>query len=166
MRFCQRKIALSLLLMVAAVPAGAAAIDEVNYWRKHNRHGRLPAFVEDKALTKFAQRKAEFRAARGLKDGHQGLKPPDGCREGTAEALPMFGWISCCMEETGRYAGAGVAIGDDGERYMVLVVRGKGYAPFGRKNRMCIPTAHMTPDAPRVHRIKRAVSRLRSFGSW
>lgn len=151
---------LCLALMVSTVHG--AALEEVNYWRRHNQHGRLAAFIEDKALTRFAQHKAEYRAARGLKDGHQGPKPSDDCREGTAEALPLFGWISCVMEETGRLAGAGVAIGDDGERYMVLVVRGKGYAPFGSQNLVCIPTAHMTPNAPRIHRINRTIK----IGRW
>jgi len=141
---------LCLLLLVVST-ANAAALDEVNYWRRHNG---LSKFIEDRGLTRFAQRKAEFRAARGLKDGHDGPKCPDNCREGTAEARPMWGWLSCCMDETGKLAGAGVAIGDDGERYMVLVVRGKGYAPRGRRIIMAMKTAHLTPDAPRIRRLQ------------
>jgi hypothetical protein len=58
------------------------------------------------------------------------------------------------MEETGTYAGAGVAIGADGERYMVLIVRGtQGHAPNGRQVRL-LRTAHLTPDAPRIERLR------------
>ena len=128
----------------------AKAIDEVNAWRKANG---LPAFQEDAALTKFAQMKAEYRAARLLKDGHQGPRCPSNCREGTAEAEPWWGWLSCCMEESGKTAGAGVAIGEDGERYMVLVVRGTRGTALSRRIRP-LKTAHMTPDAPIIKRIK------------
>ena len=136
----------TLLICVACSSSPATAMREVNYWRERNG---LPAFVEVPWITASAQHKAEYRAARGLKDGHAGRRHPTGCREGTGEAKPMWGWLTCCMEETGRYAGAGVAIGADGERYMVLQVWGlRGTAPIGRNVRP-LRTAHLTPDAPR-----------------
>ena len=142
--------ALLLTLLMCSV-VQAKAIDEVNYWRKKNG---LRPFVEDKKLSAAAQHKAEYRAARLLKDGHQGPACPAGCREGTGEARPSWGWLTCVMEETGSHAGAGVAIGPDGERYMVLIVRGsRGNAPIGRNVRP-ISTAHLTPDAPRVARVQ------------
>jgi hypothetical protein len=58
------------------------------------------------------------------------------------------------MEEDATHGGAGVAIGDDNERYMVLVVRGgSGIAPRGRNVRP-IATAHLTPNAPRMRRLR------------
>ena len=140
------------LLMVSI--AGATAMEELNYWRTQNG---LPALKEDKELTKFAQNKAEWRAQRLAQNGHQGPSCPGGCREGCGEATSTWGWLTCCQEETGTYAGAGVAIGRDGQRYMVLVMRGthgstpKGRQIGGRGARMrIIDTSHLTPDAPRV----------------
>ena len=139
---------LTLVLFLTAT-VNAAALGEVNLWRIKNG---LPPLVEDKELTLFAQHKAEYRAARLLKDSHEGPHHPEGCREGTGEAHPSWGWLTCVMEESGKYAGAGVAIGTDGERYMVLVVRGsKGYAPRGRRVKP-MSTAYLTPDAPVIAR--------------
>lgn len=148
----------ALILVAAASTAGATAIEEVNYWRSQNG---LPPFQEDEQLTQFAQAKAEWRAARLAKNGHQGPSVPAGCREGCGEATPDWGWLTCCQEETGQLAGAGVAIGADGERYMVLVIRGtNGSAPRGRKiggngPLKIVRTAHLTPDAKVMGRIRR-----------
>ena len=140
-----------LIILLINSTAQASALEEVNLWRSKNG---LPAFKEDKKLTAAAQHKAEYRAARLLKDGHDGPECPAGCREGTGEAKPEWGWLTCVMEETGTYAGAGVAIGADGERYMVLIVRGiHGHAPNGRQVRP-LRTAHLTPDAPRIERVR------------
>ena len=154
-----------LIFFMLATVANATALDEVNHWRTKNG---LNALTEDPALTKFAQKKAEYRAARLLKNGHQGPRCPAGCREGCGEAKPFWGWLTCCMEETGNEAGAGVAVGEDGERCMVLIMKGtKGHAPRGRKigHKGCslkiINTSHLTPDAPCMPRIfhKRKVCR-------
>ena len=140
-----------MLLLLVSSTASASGLEEVNLWRTKNG---LPPFEEDKKLTAAAQKKAEYRAARLLKDGHQGPTCPAGCREGTGEAKPEWGWLTCVMEETGTKAGAGVAIGADGERYMVLIVRGiHGHAPQGRQVRP-LRTAHLTPDAPRIERVR------------
>ena len=134
--------------------ASGAAVDEVNLFR--TTHGLRP-FKHDPQLTAFAQMKAEYRAARMLKNGHQGPQNPPGTGEGTAEATATWGWLSCSMEEDWENAGAGVAIGGDGERYMVLVVRGgSGAARRGRSLRP-VPTAHLTPDPPRFDRNGRRV---------
>jgi len=106
-----------IVVLVMSPIAGASAIEEVNFWRSANG---LPRLVEDQVLTSRAQAKAEYRAARLLKNGHDGRRCPQGCREGTGEASPGWGWLACVMEETGDCAGAGVAIGADGQRYMVL----------------------------------------------
>lgn len=140
-----------LLLIVTCSIAQASGMDEVNAWRRKN--GLLP-FREVPWMTSMAQKKAEYRAARLLKDGHQGPKCPTGCREGTGEAIPWWGWLTCCMEETGKWAGAGVAIGADGERYMVLIVYGvEGWAPIGR-NVGRPNTAYLTPYPPVIPRWK------------
>ena len=139
-----RFVLVSAFVIVASI-AQATAIEEVNYWRERNG---LPLFQEVSWMTAAAQRKAEYRAARLLKDSHQGPKCPAGCREGTGEATPWWGWWTCCMEETGRYAGAGVALGSDGERYMVLIVYGiHGRAPIGRRIRP-LSISHLTPHLP------------------
>lgn len=140
-----------LFVLLVSSTANASALQEVNFWRTKNG---LAPFQEDKKLTAAAQQKAEYRAARLLKDGHQGPSCPPGCREGTGEARPEWGWLTCVMEETGTHAGAGVAIGADGERYMVLIVRGThGHAPKGRQVRP-LRTSHLTPDAPRIERAR------------
>jgi hypothetical protein len=139
-----------MIVLLLSSAAQASALEELNFWRTRNG---LPAFQEDKTLTAAAQHKAEYRAARLLKDGHDGPTCPAGCREGTGEARPEWGWLTCVMEESGTHAGAGVAIGADGERYMVLLVRGtQGHASSGRQVRP-LRTAHLTPDAPRIDRV-------------
>ncbi|MEQ8848095.1 hypothetical protein [Botrimarina sp.] len=150
----------SLLIVFTLVAATAhgAAIDEVNHWRQKNG---LPAFREVPWMTEFAQRKAEWRAARLAQNGHQGPPVPAGCREGCGEARPEWGWLTCCQEESGTYAGAGVALGADGQRYMVLIVQGaSGSAPRGRTmggggRLRVIDTSAMTPNAPVMHRLRR-----------
>ncbi|MEO0532131.1 MAG: CAP domain-containing protein [Planctomycetota bacterium] len=148
----------TLAVLILTGTCHAAAIDEVNHWRQQNG---LPAFTEDEELTAFAQQKAEWRAARLAKNGHQGPATPAGCREGCGEATADWGWLTCCQEETGTKAGAGVAIGADGERYMVLLIHGtQGTAPRGRKiggggPLRIVRTAHLTPDAPVIERIRR-----------
>ncbi len=136
-----------LLLCVLSLPANATGIQEVNYWRSKNG---LNKFIEVPWMTAFCQKKAEFRAARGLKDNHAGKRCPAGCIEGCAESTPEWGWHTCCTEESGRFAGAGVAIGEDGERYQVLLVWGKG---GNRRRTRPLKTAHLTPDAPIIARI-------------
>lgn len=148
-------------LIVAALfssTASATAMKEVNHWRTQNG---LPPLKEVPWMTKFAQKKAEWRAARLAQNGHQGPACPAGCREGTGEATPSWGWLTCCQEESGKWAGAGVAIGADGQRYMVLIIHGtRGTAPMGRQigggGRMrIINTSSLTPDAPKMQRIRR-----------
>ena len=147
------------LVLICASSASATAMKEVNHWRTQNG---LQPFKEVPWMTKFAQRKAEWRAARLVQNGHQGPPCPAGCREGTGEATPAWGWLTCCQEETGKWAGAGVAIGADGQRYMVLVIHGtQGSAPKGRqigggRSRLrIINTSALTPDAPVMQRTVR-----------
>ena len=148
-----------LLVSLFASTASASALKEVNHWRTQNG---LEPFNEVPWMTKFAQRKAEWRAARLAQNGHQGPPCPAGCREGTGEATPNWGWLTCCQEENGKWAGAGVAIGADGQRYMVLVIYGtqstapKGRQIGGRGARLrIINTSSLTPDAPVIQRIQR-----------
>ena len=139
-----------IVVLVMSPLASASAIEEDNFWRGKNGLSRL---VEDPVLTSKAQAKAEYRAARLLKNGHQGPQCPQGCREGTGEASPGWGWLTCVMEETGERAGAGVAIGAAGQRYMVLLLRGlRGSAPIGRQVRP-VRTAQLTPTPPVIRHI-------------
>lgn len=150
-------LACLLVVLGPVSTAGASAMEEVNYWRAKNG---LAPLQEVAWMSEFAQRKAEWRAARLAQNGHQGPACPAGCREGTGEASPSWGWLTCCQEESGRYAGAGVAIGADGQRYMVLVIHGaQGSAPRGRSmggggSLRVLNTSRLTPDAPRVPRVR------------
>ena len=159
----------SLFVLLIPSLAAASAMDEVNHWRKANG---LPELKEVEWMTEFAQNKAEWRAARLAKNGHQGPRCPGGCREGCGEAAPTWGWLTCCQEESGKYAGAGVAIGADGERYMVLIIKGtQGSAPKGRQiggrgsALRIINTSKLTPDAPKVERIARSSAPVKSMSS-
>ena len=150
----------TLLLLAMTSLAQASAMDEVNYWR--TRNGLRP-FAEVKALTAAAQQKAEYRAARLLKDNHAGPSCPAGCREGTGEARAEWGWLTCLMEETGSQAGAGVAIGADGERYMVLIVRGtRGSAPRAQRQ----TASHSTSDSRRAARRAHPSRLMRMTWRW
>ena len=129
----------------------ADGMAEVNEWR---RRTGLPAFIEDPQMTAFAQSKARYRAERGLQNVHQGPKPPAGWHEGTGEATANWGWLTCEMESDFRYAGAGICLGADGTRYMVLVCRGgSGRALVSRNNTPVHKTAHITPNPQRVGSI-------------
>ena len=148
-----------LLTLLITSTASATAIEEVNHWRTQNG---LEAFKEVPWMTEFAQRKAEWRAARLAQNGHQGPRCPAGCREGCGEARSDWGWLTYCQEETGKWAGAGVAIGADGQRYMVLIIHGtRGTTPKGRQiggrgSRLrIINTSQLTADAPRIERVQR-----------
>ena len=128
--------------------AFADGMAEVNEWR---RRSGLPPFIEDPQMTAFATSKARYRAERGLQNGHQGPKPPAGWHEGTGEATASWGWLTCEMESQFKYAGAGICVGADGKRYMVLVCRdGSGRALVSRNNSPVHNTSHLTPNPPRV----------------
>jgi len=143
-----RIAALVFFSFVTVSTSFADGLDEVNEWRR--RCGLRP-FVEDPEMTRFAKMKARYRAERNLRDGHQGPKPPMHWHEGTGEATPQWGWLTCEMESDYRYAGAGVCVGADGTRYMVLVCRGgSGRALVSRNNSPVHNTAHLTPHPDRV----------------
>lgn len=139
-----------LLLLAMASFAQASAMDEVNHWRKKNG---LRPFIEVPWMTTAAQKKAEWRAARLLKRGHQGPACPRGCREGTGTGTPSWGWITCCMNQSGKYAGAGIALGVDGKRRMVLIVYGRG-KDLVHGTLRAQKTAHLTPHPPIIARVK------------
>jgi len=80
-----------IVVLVMSPIAGASTIEEVDFWRSANG---LPRLVEDQVLTSRSQAKAEYRAARLLKNGHDGPRCPQGCREGTGEASPGWGWLA------------------------------------------------------------------------
>ncbi|MDM4015169.1 CAP domain-containing protein [Roseiconus lacunae] len=130
------------LLFATSTFVFGGAFDEVNAWR---RGAGLPQIAEDPAMTAFAQKKAEYRAARGLKNGHQGPSVPAGWTEGCGEATASWGWLTCATECDFQYGGAGIAIGRDGERYMVFVGRGgSGRALINPNRYPIIKTAHLS----------------------
>ena len=134
-----------LLLMLLLIPnlAAADAWDEFCEWR---RRVGLPQVQKDPAMMKFAQDKANYRAYYGLQNGHQGPKQPYSWREGTGEATATWGFLTCCMEEDATHGGAGLCIGKDGQRYMVLVLRGgSGQALISRHQIPVHNTSYLTP---------------------
>ena len=143
-----RFLLLASVMAFTAISALGDGMDEVNEWR---RRSGLPAFIEDPAMTQFAMMKARYRAERHLRDGHQGPAAPAGWHEGTGEAQPVWGWLTCEMESDFQYAGAAMCVGSDGTRYMVLVCRsGTGRALIGRQGAPVHKTSHLTPNPPRV----------------
>jgi hypothetical protein len=140
-----------LLLTVCLTNFMAVRADgmaEVNEWRR--RSGLRP-FTADPEMTRFAEMKARYRAEANLRNGHQGPSAPAGWHEGTGEATASWGWLTCEMESDFQYAGAGICVGNDGTRFMVLVCRGgSGRALLSRHNSPVHNTSHLTPDPPRV----------------
>jgi hypothetical protein len=113
----------------------------------------LPRVEYDKNMAAYAQIKAEQRARERLKDGHDGHPCPPSWREGTGEAKPMWGWLTCCQEEDAEYGGCGMCVGLDEDRYMVLLLRGgTGKALIPRDNIPIHDTSSMNPDPPRIER--------------
>ncbi len=143
-----RSMVIVVVCFAFAATASADGMAEVNEWR---RRCGLPPFLEDPTLTEFALAKARYRAERNLRDGHRGPKPAATWHEGTGEASPSWGWLTCEMESDFKYAGAGVCVGSDGTRYMVLVCReGSGRALLARQNAPVHNTSYLTPNPPRV----------------
>jgi hypothetical protein len=146
-------------LIISSVTLQAEALEEVNLQRSHLG---LPAVFADAHATAFAQRKAEYQAARGIKgfypmstrstgmNGHEGPIYDRPHVEGTGCSTQDGPWLTCAMRSLGSpRVGAGVAIGPDGYRYMVLIVLGRKHRDGGKLVTL-INTAHLTPEAPRV----------------
>ena len=143
-----RNVLLVIALVFSTGTAFGDGMDEVNEWR---RRSGLPVFIEDPAMTQFAAMKARYRAERNLRDGHRGPSAPAGWHEGTGEAQPMWGWLTCEMESDFKYAGAAMCVGVDGTRFMVLVCRGgSGRALIGRQGAPVHKTAYLTPNPPQA----------------
>ena len=154
-----RFVLVSVIALVAATLAHGGAFVEVDAGR---RGAGLPQLIEDPAMTQFAEAKARYRAARGLKNGHQGPSVPAGWTEGCGEAKASWGWLTCATECDFQYAGAGIAIGADGERYMVFVGRGgSGRALIDPKRYPIIKTAHLTPSPTRAAFVPKAATQTR-----
>lgn len=144
-----------LLLLLLGSTAAAAPMDEVNAQRANFG---LPPLVEDAALSQWAQMKAEWQASRGIcldngYNGHEGPNAGPGYTEGTGCLPPSWrGWATCAMRVRGSHrAGAGVAIGPDGNRYMCLVIAGQRFTESNIR-RSIIDTHHLTPSVVRVGR--------------
>lgn len=122
--------------------------DEVQEWR---RRTGLPLFKEDPKMTKFAKMKASFRAERNLQNSHTGPKPQAGWVEGTGEAKPMWGWLTCAIEDDYTHAGAGLVVGSNGVRYMVFVGRGGTGRPLiSSHNIPTYDTSYLTKNPEKV----------------
>lgn len=128
-------IALAVTLALTFAPAAVstargdeAALKEVN--AKRAARGLRP-YIYDAGLDKAAQACAEFRAARmifGHCPGQMGdfAFVPKGvqCTAGGCAAYPdRYGWMSCCVYDSYRYAGAAWVRGKDGKRYMHIMCR-------------------------------------------
>ncbi len=125
-------IALVLALFAGTMGTGRAdeaALKEVNAKRAASG---LPPFIYDAGLTQAAEAAAKFRADR-LIFGHvmdtnlgdfrflpRGVKAASA---GCAAYPDRYGWMSCCIRDRYRFAGAAWVRGRDGKRYMHLFVR-------------------------------------------
>lgn len=139
-------------------PAAVEALADVNARRAARG---LPPFAEDPGLTEAAKRAAAFRARHRLfghvpgTPGDFGFLPPGvsadsaGCAAYDDHTVRRFGgWLSCCMDENWRFAGAAWARGTDGKRYMHLFVRNS--PPARAVPPPAPPVAPMPPPAPPV----------------
>jgi len=164
------KISLFLILLgVPGFPAAADSWDELNAQRANVG---LPPLIQNADLMRFAQAKAEWQAARHVSgfvpsgpdnyairrdhrgrpyNGHEGPRIP-GVVEGTGCGRIPGPYITCAWDAKGALeAGTGVAIGSDGFRYMVTMIRAHRTIEANR-NVPLINTSHLTPNAPRVPR--------------
>jgi hypothetical protein len=101
------------------------ALAEVNATRATRG---LPPYIEDASLTAAAVSAANFRAAK-LIAGHTTndfAHLPAGAHAdaaGCAAWTPDWGWGACATYDNFTHAGAAIAFGTDGRRYMHLFVR-------------------------------------------
>lgn len=99
------------------------ALDEVN--KKRATRG-LPPYKYDKDLTDAAYECAKFRAAHLMfghtSDDHSFSRIPV-VTAGCAAYPDRYGWLSCCIWENHKYAGAAWVRGRDGKRYMHIFLR-------------------------------------------
>ncbi|HVJ81253.1 MAG TPA: hypothetical protein VNC50_09310 [Planctomycetia bacterium] len=117
-------IALAASFSAGSVFAAEDALKELNAARAARG---LPAYIFDAGLTAAAKGCADHRASY-LIAGHSSNDfgfLPSGVSAGAAGCAawtPDWGWGSCCSYENWQYAGAAVAYGRDGRRYMQLYV--------------------------------------------
>jgi hypothetical protein len=148
---------LVVLLFCLAPSLGVA--DGFREMNAQRRNFGLPPLLERADLTARAQAKAEWQAAHDISlfnryNGHEGLITPPGMIEGTGCCDPSWGWATCVMRTLGQWpAGAGVAIGANGRRYMCLIIdTNYRNPPQTNVQRSVINTSPMTPDAPNIPR--------------
>lgn len=124
------RLLVTALALLAASPTFAAtpALHEVNAARAARG---LPPFAEDPALTAAAMSAADYRAAHRIAGhvsgnlGDFGFLPAGAHADaaGCGALEPSWGWGTCCTYERWTHAGAALAVGTDGKRYMHLFVR-------------------------------------------
>jgi len=161
-----RFVPFGLLLFLATIQGEAwgGAWAELNAQRAHLG---LPPMIPDEEATRFAQMKAEYQAARGIRgfhpdsarrtgmSGHEGPSFHRPHVEGTGCSRDGY-WMTCAMRSLGQpRAGAGMATGRDGSRYYVLIVLGRGHRDGGLRIPL-MRTAHLSPGSGGIP--KRAAS--------
>lgn len=123
---------------------------EFNEWR---RRCGLPQLKEVPEMSELAQNKANYRAFYRLQNSHDGPAHPKDWYEGCGEAIPYVGWLTCVMEDNAQEGGAGMTVGLDGQRYMVLYLRGGTrdcLLPGGRDNAPTHRTSYLSPRPWRI----------------
>ena len=151
------------IVAVAAATAKAGAWEELNAQRAHMG---LPPMIQDEEATAFAQMKAEYQAARGISGfypdsmrskgmtGHEGPRFNLPHVEGTGCSRDGY-WMTCAMRSIGQpRAGAGIATGSDGARYMCLIVLGRNHRDGGVR-RPLMYTAHLKDSPPQENLVER-----------
>ena len=145
---------LMVILLLLTATAQAEPFTEMNAQRAHLG---LPPLIRDADLMRKAQKRAEWLAVRQIHSGpdyygHRGANWGPGIIEGIGSLYPDWGWCTCAMRTIGQHrAGAGMVVGTDGRRYMVLLIRGSNLLET-QIRRPLRDTSHMTPDPVRVQR--------------
>lgn len=158
-----RQLIAAALVLGTAVAALADSFEEMNAQRANLG---LAPLIRNEDLMKAAQYKAEWLAAHQIKagrdywqhrnpDGSFGPMIGAGYIEGIGAQDPGAGWCSCAMRTIGQHeAGTGLAIGEDGIRYMVLFVKGRNL-PETNVVRPLVNTSWRSPNAPRIRYLGR-----------
>jgi len=121
---CEAPRAVEYVGATTPAPSGDA-LSEVNAARA--ARGLRP-YLRDEGLTLAAERAASFRASLRIaghtKNDFSFLPPGSSASAAGCGALdPSWGWASCCTYDGYARAGAAVAYGADGRRYMHIFVK-------------------------------------------
>lgn len=149
---------LAFALLFALTPLARAAEDALAEVNAARAARGLPPLIPDPGLTAAARAAADYRAMYRIAGhvpggmGDFGFLPLGTTADsaGCGALEPSWGWGTCCTYENYQFAGAAVAWGADGRRYMHLFVRGNN--GFGSGLRPAWGQTNFYPTYPVYHR--------------